>query len=210
MPEGVVVAEARSPGDWQAGLLPPEARLVEGASEKRQRDFTAGRNCAHRALASLGFPTCPILSGPNREPLWPPGVGGSITHSHGYCAAAAGWLDRTGSLGIDVELHQALPAGVAEMVLTETERRWMRSVATGSLEWGIVLFSAKESVYKAWFPLTHRWLGFQAAELVVDPATNSFRAELVEGAPEVLPAGVAIRGRFAANGRYVATSATIA
>jgi 4'-phosphopantetheinyl transferase EntD len=49
--------------------------------------------------------------------------------------------------------------------------------------WGRVLFSAKESVYKAWFPLTRRWLGFEEACVSIDPADGSFTARLLVDGP---------------------------
>jgi 4'-phosphopantetheinyl transferase EntD len=33
-----------------------------------------------------------------------------------------------------------------------------------------MLFCVKESVYEAWFPLTHRWLGFGEADGVIRSA----------------------------------------
>ncbi len=39
--------------------------------------------------------------------------------------------------------------------------------------WDRLLFSAKESVYKAWFPLTGRWLGFEEAAITINPADGT-------------------------------------
>ncbi len=70
------------------------------------------------------------------------------------------------------------------------------------LPWDTLLFSAKESLYKTWFPLTRRWLGFDEAEVVLDPA-GTFTARLLVPAgplPALLP------GRWAAAGGLVATA----
>ena len=54
--------------------------------------------------------------------------------------------------------------------------------------WDRLLFCAKEAVYKAWFPLTGRWLGFEQAEITVEPEAGTFRADL-------LVPGAAVDGR---------------
>jgi enterobactin synthetase component D / holo-[acyl-carrier protein] synthase len=209
VPPGVVVAEAVGPSADGEGLLPEEAPLVANAVAKRRREFTAGRSCARRALRALGLPPGPILAGPNREPLWPAGVAGSITHCAGYCAAAVGWRDAVGSIGIDAETHGPLPRGVEEMVCTPAERQWVRSAPAG-VEWGMVVFSAKESVYKAWFPLAGRWLGFEEAELTIDPDGGMFAVRLAPGPAAVLgPAAVSLGGRFAVGDGIVATCVVI-
>ena len=36
------------------------------------------------------------------------------------------------------------------------------------LHWDRILFCAKEATYKAWYPVTRRWLGFEDAHIVFD------------------------------------------
>src|SRR4051812_19673514 len=86
---GLFGAEMEDAG--QAVVLAPlEERLVASASDKRRRDFALGRACAHQALAALGFDDGAIAIRQNGAPLWPTGVLGSITHTHGYAAALVG------------------------------------------------------------------------------------------------------------------------
>ena len=63
------------------------------------------------------------------------------------------------------------PARVAPIALRS-------GAADLQVHWDRVLFSAKESIYKAWFPLTGRWLGFEEASLSIDPAAGTFAARL--------------------------------
>ena len=86
-PPGVAVAVRREPGD-PADLLPGEAVYVAKAVPKRINEFAAGRACARRALATFGMPGAVLLAAPDRQPLWPTGFVGSITHTAGFCAAA--------------------------------------------------------------------------------------------------------------------------
>jgi len=183
LPASVVTVEAF---DDIAGEppFPGEEDLIAGAVEIRRREFITARRCARLALAGLDHPATAIRTGPRREPLWPRGVTGSITHCAGYRAAAVARRDDMAGLGIDAEPHGPLPDGVAEQVSRAEERADLARLtgAQPEIHWDRLLFSAKEAVYKAWYPLTGRWLGFEEARLSIDPAGGAFRAEiLVDG-----------------------------
>ncbi|HEY7101617.1 MAG TPA: 4'-phosphopantetheinyl transferase, partial [Mycobacteriales bacterium] len=111
VPAGVEVADATGPLPGEA-LLPEEEVLVARAVGKRRAEFTTVRTCARIALGRLGLPPAPLLSGPKREPLWPDGVVGSITHCDGYRAVAVARADQLATIGIDAEPHDTLPAGI--------------------------------------------------------------------------------------------------
>src|SRR5947207_7559339 len=115
VPAYVSVAEAYEP-DWSEAALAEELALVGEAGDKRRREFAAGRACARLALERLGRSNGPVLRGSNREPVWPDGVVGSITHTAGYCAAAVTEASCVLGLGIDAEANQALSPLVAERV----------------------------------------------------------------------------------------------
>jgi 4'-phosphopantetheinyl transferase EntD len=173
------VASAAIEGDEPVGeLLPEEEAQLSAAVESRRLEFIAGRTCARRALRQLGLPETPILRGGRRQPLWPDGIVGSITHCTGYRAAAAARTLDVLSIGIDAEPHAALPEGVLHSVSLPEERSWLAS-APAHVHWDRVLFSAKESVFKAWFPLTGRFLGFEQALLHFEPLESSFHASIL-------------------------------
>jgi 4'-phosphopantetheinyl transferase EntD len=179
-----VVSVAVRGDDPSACLLPEEAAQFGWAVESRLREFTTARTCARQALRNLGFPSTPILRGLKREPIWPPGVVGSITHCRGYRAAAvARQLDML-TVGVDAEVHEELPDGVLEQVAGDQERAWLGE-APGAIHWDRLLFCAKESVYKAWFPLTGRWLGFEDAVVTFNPVEGTFHARLLVTPPRV-------------------------
>jgi 4'-phosphopantetheinyl transferase EntD len=165
LPPGVVAVDA--PGEPPDGLLlPEEEQAVAHAVPQRVRDFTAVRTCARTALGRLGLPPGPLVPGPAGEPLWPVGVVGSMTHCDGYRAAAVARRTALHAVGIDAEPHRRLPPGVAGQVLLPWERDHTR-VLPDEVRWDRLVFSAKESVFKAWFPLTGSWLGFE--EALVEP-----------------------------------------
>jgi 4'-phosphopantetheinyl transferase EntD len=206
LPPTVVTVEAGE-ADWTAPLLPDEEPLVARAVEKRRREFTAGRACARRALEQLGWPGFALLSGPRREPLWPPGVVGTITHCAGYCAAAVARVDDVRSLGVDAELRAPLPQGVEEMVCTAAERR--QAAGLPGDHWPTLVFSAKESVYKAWYPVALRWLDYQDAELTFDPVNGCFKARILKPVePGVFPWNP-LPGRFAVSAERVFTAIAV-
>lgn len=139
-----------------------EAAAVAGAVTKRRREFGTVRYCAREALRQIGVPAVPILPDGDGAPRWPAGVVGSMTHCAGYRAAAVARSGDACSVGIDAEPHAALPREVRDLVLREEERERqpMLADADPGLHWDRIVFCAKEAVYKAWFPLTRRWLDF--------------------------------------------------
>ena len=173
----------------EATLYPAEAAVVAGAVQKRRSEFTTARLCAREALAQLGEGPVPLLPGERGAPSWPAGIVGSMTHCTGYRAAAVARAADVYSIGIDAEPHGPLPDGVLKSVSDATEREHLDALAAidPGRHWDRLLFSAKESVYKAWYPLARRWLGFEEARLEIDPA-GTFTARLLVPGPQ-LPEG---------------------
>jgi 4'-phosphopantetheinyl transferase EntD len=211
LPTGVSYAEAfADPPD--AVLFPEEAAIVAKAVDKRRREFTTGRSCARSALRGLGMAPAPILTGKRGAPQWPPGIVGSITHCAGYRAAAVARADDIVTIGLDAEPDDALPDGVLGVVSLPDERVRLRDLAeaVSAICWDRVLFSAKESVYKAWFPLTRRWLGFDEADITIGVADGTFRARLLVPGP--MAGGrplTGFTGRWLAHRGLVLTAITV-
>ncbi|MFE6822285.1 4'-phosphopantetheinyl transferase [Streptomyces sp. NPDC057690] len=182
LPESVVAVEAfGEEGVREFGntpLYPQEEALVARAVAKRRREFTVVRSCARRAMEKLGVPAQPVLPGERGAPQWPDGLTGSMTHCEGYCAAALVRAADLASLGIDAEPHEPLPEGVLSAVAlpAEAERIGRLTAGRPEVHWDRLLFSAKESVYKAWFPLTRKWLDFSEADIDLAPAPASASA----------------------------------
>ncbi len=190
LPPDVVAVEAFT-DDPDAVLFPEEEATLARSVDKRRREFTTARVCAHRALAGLGVPPAPVLRGPRGEPQWPSGVIGSITHCAGYRAAVVARSTDIVTVGIDAEPNEVLPEGVLDQIALPEEHDWLGPLMHGdpAVHWDRLLFSIKESVYKAWFPLARRWLGFEDAAITVDPLGGTFSARLLVDGP-VLPGGV--------------------
>ncbi|MER5475820.1 4'-phosphopantetheinyl transferase superfamily protein [Streptomyces sp. NPDC002734] len=208
LPPGVHVSESfGDPPD--AVLLPEEEPAVARAVDKRRREYTTVRHLARRALRCLGHGAAALPPGADRAPRWPAGVVGALTHCDGYRAAAVADAAVLAAVGIDAEPHEALPEDTLGGVTLPEEREQLAQL--GSLHpqfsWDRILFSAKESVYKAWYPITGAWLGFEQAVLTFDPA-GSFRARVLPEA--VVPGGpVAFDGRWCVTRGFVTTAVVV-
>jgi 4'-phosphopantetheinyl transferase EntD len=208
LPRGVVVEETRD-DHLDIALFAEEEAVLGKALGKRRREFISGRACARRALVRLGFAPVAIPSGRRGEPSWPIGVVGSITHCEGYRACAVGRASDIVAIGIDAELNEALPDSVLTDIAASEELLCIRRLARREpcVAWDRLLFSAKESVYKVWYPLARRWLGFDDAIVTVDPVGRLFTARLLVPGPAV-PGGLLslLVGRWAVRDGLVLTA----
>jgi len=175
LPPMVAAVERIADAPRAGGLFAAEEAAVRTAGPWRRAEFTAGRLCARAAMALLGAPATAILPGPAGQPQWPKGMTGSITHCAGYQASAVALTTDVAAIGIDAEPDLRLPAGLIEKVTARREQAWIRQCAAvgPAVCWDRLLFSAKESVAKLWYPLTGQWLGFH--DVAIRPAiTGTF------------------------------------
>lgn len=141
----------------------------------RQAEFAAGRRAARAAMAQLGAVPCAVPMGPDRAPRWPPGILGSISHGGGVCLSAVARIGRLAALGIDIEPDEDLPADLWDEVLSPDEAAWCHDgPAPGRA--ARLIFSAKESAYKAQYPLSRQLFGFDgmAVSVTADRLTVRF------------------------------------
>jgi 4'-phosphopantetheinyl transferase EntD len=190
--------------------LPEEEPLIAKSVAKRRNEFVTARHCARIAMHELGLPPVPILKGDKGEPCWPDGVVGSLTHCTGYRGAVVARSSAVRSVGIDAEPHDVLPNGVLDAITIDEERHEITTLPAG-LHWDRILFCAKEATYKAWFPLTKRWLGFEDAHIVFDVDsegnTGDFVSKiLIDGAALSGPPLTALRGRWSVERDLVLTA----
>jgi 4'-phosphopantetheinyl transferase EntD len=114
------------------------------------------------------------------------------------------------SVGVDAEPHDVLPDGVLGAISLPEERSEL-SAMPGGVYWDRILFCAKEATYKAWFPLTKRWLGFEDAHITfdvdVDGSAGTFEsAILVDGAALSGPPLTKLAGRWSVQRDLVLTA----
>jgi 4'-phosphopantetheinyl transferase EntD len=172
-PPGVIAAESDQPGRVEL-LLPEEAACLGRSVPERRQEFAAGRLCARRALAELGIENFAVIAAPDRQPLWPPAIVGSITHTVGLCAAVVALRSRFAGLGVDTEIVGRVTTELRARICVAAELAWIDSLPDAQRAGAAALvFAAKEAFYKCQSPLTGEWLGFQ--DVRIETAVDTFR-----------------------------------
>jgi len=189
-------------------LHPEEAHQTARMGRARLEEFRLGRACARRALAGLGHENFPLCNDAARVPVWPPGVVGSLTHCEGLCAVAVARSVEFLGVGLDAEPQRVLEPRILQRISSEAERQHLAELppAPGQSDWGLLLFSAKESFYKCYFPVARRFLGFRDAEIEFFPETRSFRAQLRTADAPSAAGSRSLDGRFGADATHVASA----
>lgn len=140
---------------------------IENGRARRSAQHQAGRLAAATAGESLTGLPCSVKRGPDGAPDWPDGVRGAISHCDGHSVAMVGKATNWDGLGVDIEqrLNNQIAQEIAPVALTQPER------ATFGADplWVTLIFSAKESLFKALSPLINRRFDFDAAELCANP-----------------------------------------
>jgi enterobactin synthetase component D len=178
---------------------------LERAVRKRKAEFIAGRYCARQALWHLdGTLHASIGIGADREPLWPEGWVGSITHAHGYASALVARRSNVRGVGIDSEVwvEPRIAQELGGQILTTAERYDdFRHTFESPRHYLTLVFSAKESLYKCLFPLVNKFFGFHAARILPEHSASAaggrFRFELLEDWNAEFRAG------YSGDGSYV-------
>ncbi len=193
---------------WASAATPRECRCIEGAVPRRRREFQAGRAAARAALHALGIDHFDLLTGAFREPLWPDGVVGSITHAAERCVAAAALSTQIASLGIDLETAGELTADVIAIVCSAEEREQLLRMPNPYVAAKIV-FSAKEAFFKAYFPQAHTFLDFQDVTIALHPERQEFKATLVNSGVPLLFGSQQATGRYRIADGFIYTAVAI-
>lgn len=205
-PAGVYAAQLCDLGAPEC-LLPDEAAQIERAAPSRKREFAAGRACARLAMAQLGVHEFALRNAADRQPLWPDGVVGSITHTTGYCGTVVGPGTRFLGLGLDTELATAVQEHLWTKICTGEELERLRGLSAASrVAAAALIFSAKEAFYKAQYPVTGERLNFIDVSVEAQPGARD------DGQFAIRPQRAllldrhdwhAARGRFRYHGGYV-------
>jgi 4'-phosphopantetheinyl transferase EntD len=171
----VVAAELESPGTdvpltvqrCETELLTArEWESIRHCAERRIIDFCSGRVCARRALAEYGVNGFDLLSAEDRQPLWPRGLVGSITHTDGFAAAVVAEQRVVAGLGIDVERIGAVHSELWPPICTAPELDRLRALSVEErLLAGALTFVAKEAFFKCQYPLASERFGFDEVEI---------------------------------------------
>jgi 4'-phosphopantetheinyl transferase EntD len=185
-----------------AVLLPEELDHTARMVAKRLADFRHGRHCARRALATLGLDATPITVGKNREPVWPNGVTGSISHTETIAAAVAAHTADLIALGIDIESSMPLEQDITNMIRRPDESDWKDPLDAK------ILFSVKEAIYKCIYPQLNLFIDFQDMKVLKSETPGSYTA--IPQNTNIDTALLArLRGRYSSDDGLIISSAWI-
>lgn len=154
--------------------------LLSTAVDKRKSEFLAGRTLVAQAFKHLNIPSQNVPRGPKREPVWPLNVQGSITHSRDHCACILTTKPNL-FVGIDLEapLSENALRSVRRVAMIANDGLVYTSQSTFSEQhFATLLFSAKETLYKALFPIVQSFFGFDAATIHNAPSDNQIELRL--------------------------------
>jgi 4'-phosphopantetheinyl transferase EntD len=135
--------------EFQTPISTEEFALDEKASQRRKREFVAGRNCLRKAIASIYSEAFIIKRSENGKPELPRAIAGSLSHKYPFVAGVAGLSAKYHSLGIDIETLENWDEKAASVFVNSSDKQHMRQLGIRFDEFCSISFSAKESSYKA-------------------------------------------------------------
>ncbi len=193
----------------EANLLGVETDLARKMAEKRYDEFIHGRHCARLVLKELGVAEVAIGKGDNRQPLWPDGIMGSISHTQHFAAAAVGLHASYAGIGIDMESATPLEEKLFKAICRQEELDEFAQLGLSQEQAGMrakLLFSIKESIYKCLWPEVRRFIDFIEMQVVLEPDGSSYRA--IPHTDKVSVARVGeLEGRYTEHGTLILSSA---
>ena len=143
--------------------------MIHSWAKHRQEEFKAGRQCVSQALAKLGSEENNVMPGVDGLPIWPMGFSGSISHSLGVAMAVVARSEKYSLIGLDLEKTNRISELAARRVIHPLEITFAEDNQVNAS----ILFSLKESFYKAQFPRWHQQGNFRDLALSVDLAKGS-------------------------------------
>ena len=152
----------------------PFAENVQHAVPKRQAEYLVGRYCANKALTQLGKEVTEIRTGQHRQPLWPEGIVGSISHSNEAALACVSRSNHIIGLGIDLEeiVNSTSMEKIESSILTERDKQCFAGCTLPRETLFTIIFSLKESFFKAAYAQVGKYFDFDAVSVEAIDETN--------------------------------------
>jgi enterobactin synthetase component D len=143
---------------------------IKQSVAKRQAEFLAGRYVAKKAITNsiLWKKIIPTISiGQHRNPIWPKGIIGSISHNSSKAICAITAKDKRNFIGIDLEnyLSEDMALEIDDLLLSFDEKILLLKLNIPYQIAVTLVFSAKESLFKALYPFVNEYFGFECAQI---------------------------------------------
>ncbi|MEO3990774.1 4'-phosphopantetheinyl transferase family protein [Pseudocitrobacter cyperus] len=186
----------------------PLPRRLVNASEQRRAEYLAGRIGAQKLLQNFDISLRAPLMADNRAPSWPSSYRGAISHDRNFASAAVIKMHH-GQVGIDIESLSPKIAldTISQRIASAREIDTLANSRDLSSDHILpLLFSAKESAYKAFPPEFQPHLDFHSVELhEIDPHLQQFTFSLTHTLNHEYEAGFRFKGWYAFLGNRVLT-----
>lgn len=174
----------------------------------RKAEFLCGRQTAKLALHQLGSKTGMVTIGENRSPVFPKGIVGSISHSQNLAICAVALQSNIEYVGVDLE-HIIAPHvldDIEKQIITTAEKRIIVECGLNIGTGFTVVYSAKESLFKALHGNVGAYFDFDAAKMIeINLRERRITFELAQTLSPQLPAGTRVSGLFYVDNDYVLT-----
>ncbi|CZF85506.1 4'-phosphopantetheinyl transferase family protein [Grimontia marina] len=179
---------------------------IRRSVSKRQAEYIAGRIVARHALSFLGIVSCEVGRNQDRSPQFPKGVSGSISHTRNQALCAITLNRAVNFLGVDIEevLSEKTANDLASQVMRVKELRLQQDCQLSFSQFITLIFSAKESVYKAIYPYIKEVIGFETSQ-VVKISDNHIQLILDEKIDSLLPKHAMLKCYFTVTETHVTT-----
>lgn len=173
---GAGVGVACTGVDGEPDLLwPAERTAILKAVPARQREYAAGREAARAAMQQIGCVPAAIPTAPDRSPVWPEGLTGSIAHGGRVCLAVVGRRHQVHAVGIDIEEDRAMAPDLWPSICTAEELTRFDQLRPDERGRRVTrLFCAKEAFYKWQYPQTGRLLDFLDVQVTFSADATGF------------------------------------
>lgn len=162
--------DAFHPDMFSAASMARPDRIARSV-HKRQAEYFFGRLAARAAMVMRFHEPCDVPIGEQREPIWPDGMTGSISHVEGLAAATVVPRDVVSGVGIDIEVvvnSEEMKEAIAATAIDDQEFAYLKTLQGDhfDMHWLLTLaFSAKEALFKGAFGAVGRYFDFSAARL---------------------------------------------
>lgn len=190
----------------------PQPPRLQRAVAKRRSEFLAGRVCAHQAMQQLGVDGIAENSAERRDPIWPSLCTGAITHSHGVAAALVGLKQHWQGIGLDIEhwIKTEDARHLASAILQPHEIALLDNDDAHFARQLTLLFSTKETLFKALNPLTGTSFYFHDASLLkLHTASRTLMLRLDCTLNDQWTTGTILTCHYAEQPSYITTWLTI-
>ena len=189
-------------------LIFKEPDSIKVSVQKRRAEFLAGRMAAINALKLMGEHACEIPIGEHRNPIWPVGVTGSITHYSNTALAVVANKEDAKFVGIDCEgiMSLELAESISNIILTDNERSYSKENNIPYRFFCTLIFSAKESLFKAIYPYICQYIEFDAANVIdICLLKNTFKIKLTKKITSDFDIGRCFNGYFEIESNHIVT-----